>query len=160
MAAPKSNVYCGMGDVPPGKIRGTAKQCLQMNQVRYYGLHKLPSHLLDTPVLDPDKEHIRVLKLEMAVKGIKKMLDAEKSRKPKKQDVKKIATLKVKGKKKLAEYRAQMKVYEQALEEDNEEQEDILDSGSVIESDGDIGIKKVKKLRLESEISSDEDDAD
>ena len=33
--------YCGVGNVPKGKKRGTAKECIKANQVRYYGLEKI-----------------------------------------------------------------------------------------------------------------------
>lgn len=33
--------YCGIGKIPKGKKRGTAKECIKANQVRYYGLEKV-----------------------------------------------------------------------------------------------------------------------
>ncbi len=33
--------YCGVGNVPKGKKRGTVKECIRANQVRYYGLEKI-----------------------------------------------------------------------------------------------------------------------
>lgn len=40
-------MYCGIGRVPKGKERGTAKQCVKLNQVRYYGLHEIDPELLE-----------------------------------------------------------------------------------------------------------------
>lgn len=34
-----SKAYCGIGKVPSGRKIGSAKECLDMNQVRYYGLN-------------------------------------------------------------------------------------------------------------------------
>lgn len=38
--------YCGIDKVPKGKIRGTARQCLDKNQVRYYGIEEIPEKYL------------------------------------------------------------------------------------------------------------------
>lgn len=40
--------YCGVNKVPNGKVRGTPEYCVQTNQVRYYGLHKINESLLTT----------------------------------------------------------------------------------------------------------------
>ena len=40
------SIYCGIGDVPKGKVRGTAEQCLKMNQVRYYGIEQLDPEIV------------------------------------------------------------------------------------------------------------------
>ncbi len=40
------NMYCGIGNVPRGKIRGTPEYCVQVNQVRYYGLEKINENLI------------------------------------------------------------------------------------------------------------------
>ncbi|AGC02111.1 putative low complexity protein [Acanthamoeba polyphaga moumouvirus] len=39
-------MYCGIGKIPKGKIRGTPEYCLEANQVRYYGLKKIDPDLL------------------------------------------------------------------------------------------------------------------
>lgn len=36
-----SNVYCGVAKIPKGQKRGSAKECLDKNQVRYYGIEKI-----------------------------------------------------------------------------------------------------------------------
>lgn len=41
-----SNKYCGILKVPKGKVRGTPKQCLALNQIRYYGLEPIDKILL------------------------------------------------------------------------------------------------------------------
>ena len=37
-----------MGDVPKGRKRGTMKECAEKNQIRYYGLKKIDSKILDS----------------------------------------------------------------------------------------------------------------
>jgi len=37
-----NEAYCGIGPIPKGRRRGTAKECLKSHQVRYYGLSLLP----------------------------------------------------------------------------------------------------------------------
>lgn len=53
--------YCGMGDVPKGKKRGTAEYCLNKNQVRYYGIKKIDKDLLgkkEVSKIDINKERL------------------------------------------------------------------------------------------------------
>lgn len=52
-----SKPYCGMSSPPSGSRRGTRSECLEMNQVRYYGIKKVKM----------DK-----LKLEKELKDLKK----------------------------------------------------------------------------------------
>jgi len=40
--------YCSVGDVPKGRKRGTMKECAEKNQIRYYGLKKIDSKILDS----------------------------------------------------------------------------------------------------------------
>ena len=42
----KSKIYCGIGDVPKGMKKGTMKECMEMGQVRLYGLYKIDSKLI------------------------------------------------------------------------------------------------------------------
>lgn len=42
------NIYCGIGKIPKGKIRGTPEACIRANQVRYYGLVTIDESLLET----------------------------------------------------------------------------------------------------------------
>ena len=39
--------YCGVGKIPKGERRGTAIECMENNQIRYYGLEKLGGHPRD-----------------------------------------------------------------------------------------------------------------
>src|SRR5258705_207523 len=40
------NMYCGIGKIPKGKVRGTPEYCVQTNQIRYYGLEEIDEKLL------------------------------------------------------------------------------------------------------------------
>jgi hypothetical protein len=40
-----TSVYCGNKRVPRRKRRGTAAQCLNNNQLRYYGLYQAPTRV-------------------------------------------------------------------------------------------------------------------
>ena len=33
--------YCGVGKMPKGYRRGTMRECVDMKQIRYYGLKKV-----------------------------------------------------------------------------------------------------------------------
>jgi hypothetical protein len=45
---PKLKVFCGITDVPKGKRLGSMKECLDAKQVRYYGVTKIDSKLIET----------------------------------------------------------------------------------------------------------------
>jgi hypothetical protein len=110
----KENIYCGMGDVPGDKVRGTAKQCIQANQVRYYGIKKIDKELIENKdLLNPDKELLKLKQLEMALKGMAKKLENEKNKKN--VDQNSIDKLKVKIKKKLAEYKEQQNKHKKSI---------------------------------------------
>ena len=40
--------YCGVGEVPAGRKRGTEAQCIDQRQVRYYGINAIPREILET----------------------------------------------------------------------------------------------------------------
>lgn len=88
-----SNIYCGMGQVPSGKTRGTDKQCLKKNQVRYWGIKQIDDALLNKNNLDADKEFLKLKKLEVGLKGMAKRFEREKSAWKKKKEKKKTAAL-------------------------------------------------------------------
>ena len=39
-------IYCGAGDIPSGHRRGTMQECIEKNQIRYYGVKKIDSRIL------------------------------------------------------------------------------------------------------------------
>ena len=67
--------YCGIGKVPAGKKRGSAKYCLEKNQVRYYGLEQIDQKLIDkknaeAKKLDLTKEQLKLHKIKYKAQGI------------------------------------------------------------------------------------------
>ena len=42
-----SNAYCGIGNVPKGKKRGSMKDCAEQGQIRYFGIKKIDSRLIE-----------------------------------------------------------------------------------------------------------------
>ncbi len=42
----KSKIYCGIGEVPKGMKKGTMKECMELGQVRLYGLYKIDSKIV------------------------------------------------------------------------------------------------------------------
>lgn len=71
--------YCGIGKIPKGRREGTAKECLNDKQVRYWGIEAIPPDVWldkqdDKQVLQ--KEQIKLKKLEDDAKRLVK--DAKK----------------------------------------------------------------------------------
>jgi hypothetical protein len=63
-------IYCGAGEVPSGHRRGTMMECIEKNQVRYYGVKKVDSRLLSKLRSKRDIEKERD-KLVLKTKGYK-----------------------------------------------------------------------------------------
>lgn len=109
----KKNIYCGIGKVPTDKIRGTAKECIVTNQVRYYGIKKIDIKLIENKdLMNPDKELKKLRKMEVILRGMANKLKKDKNNKN--VDQAKLDKLKKKIKKTLAEYNNLKKVYEKA----------------------------------------------
>lgn len=69
--------YCGVGKVPKGAVRGSAKQCAEQSQVRYWGLNKIDSRTL-AAAKDPTKIKDSEIQLKLqysAGLGSKKQLE-------------------------------------------------------------------------------------
>lgn len=63
----KKKSYCGIGKIPKDQVRGTPEYCVQNNQIRYYGLHKIDKDLLKTAkgqVTNLNKEKLKLKRLE------------------------------------------------------------------------------------------------
>ena len=84
------NMYCGIGPVPKGKVRGTPEYCIQTNQIRYYGLVAIDPSLLKKAKGSTSsliKEQLKLKKLTddakiliKDVKNIKVILDDDRTR--------------------------------------------------------------------------------
>ena len=41
-----ADIFCGIGNVPKNKKRGTMRECAEKGQIRYYGIKKIDSKTL------------------------------------------------------------------------------------------------------------------
>lgn len=76
-----NNYYCGIGDVPRGKIRAPVEYCIQHNQVRYYGLVAIDKKLLISAkgkTTDLNKEKIKLAKIKADIKILLKEFSTNK----------------------------------------------------------------------------------
>ena len=81
-----SEPYCGIGDVPKGSKRGSMKECVEMGQVRYYGIKMIDSKLIDASKKSKNIMQDRKVLINRKIKltaQIKKLLDKVKSEKNK-----------------------------------------------------------------------------
>lgn len=66
-----TKMYCGVNQIPKGKIRGTPEYCVQTNQVRYYGIVAIDPKLLKTAkgkTTDLIDEKLKLAKIQSDVK--------------------------------------------------------------------------------------------
>lgn len=81
--------YCSIGKVPKGQKLGSMKECLDKNQVRYWGVKKIDPKLLELGKKKKDsiesleKLYIKLVTLRGRIKGINKKLADEKDKKEK-----------------------------------------------------------------------------
>ncbi len=60
--------YCGVGPIPHGMKRGTAKQCVDLKQVRYYGLEQFDPFLLNKGNMETfDEVNNKIFKLNLRI---------------------------------------------------------------------------------------------
>lgn len=81
-----SEPYCGIGDVPKGSKRGSMKECVEMGQVRYYGIKMIDSKLIDASKKSKNIMQDRKVLINRKIKltaQIKKLLDKVKNEKNK-----------------------------------------------------------------------------
>jgi hypothetical protein len=66
-----SKAYCGIGAVPRKKSRGTAKECVEKNQVRYWGAEKLDRKTLKSLISAKNLEDMlfKLKSVEFAIKA-------------------------------------------------------------------------------------------
>lgn len=55
-----SDIYCGIGKVPKNKVMGTANECINNGQIRYWGIEKIDKKLLNSPNLKKVETDIRL----------------------------------------------------------------------------------------------------
>ena len=70
-----SNVFCGVGDIPKKKKRGSMKECAELGQVRYYGIKKVDEKLING-IINKKKESKKNDKKQNIIRGKNKYEDA------------------------------------------------------------------------------------
>ncbi len=72
MSGKNKKIYCGIDELGKNQRRGTAKECAELKQVRYYGLNKVSKDIADEfkgiPVESELKER-RLAKMLGALRG-------------------------------------------------------------------------------------------
>ena len=63
-------MYCGIGAIPEGKRRGTASECKQKNQVRYYGIKEISKADLDNSEIAKLEKKIKKIKQELSILAV------------------------------------------------------------------------------------------
>jgi transcription termination factor Rho len=71
---PKSSIYCGAGITPSSKKPGTEDQCINMHQVRKYGLKKVDENKLKESKEDDEKRKM-LKKIDKLTKETDKLYD-------------------------------------------------------------------------------------
>ena len=84
-----SKIFCGAGQVPKGKHRGTMRECAQRNQIRYWGVKKIDPRILEDSIKlnkygGRDKVQAKLVGLRAKLKKIKSNHDVEKKESRKK----------------------------------------------------------------------------
>ena len=119
-----SDIYCGIGKIPAGKRRGTAKECLNASQVRYYGLEQIAKELLEQGNNTIEKQQKKVKVLFTTLTGINKALTREQGYK--KKDEKKIDKIKAKAKKTISEYKTEKEKLDKLEKEEQKEEVKLI----------------------------------
>jgi hypothetical protein len=70
------DIYCGVGKPTEDKVRGTAKQCVDKGQVRYYGLKEFNPKLLSLPNIAKLKNDL--LMLQISIRALAKKFKTDK----------------------------------------------------------------------------------
>jgi hypothetical protein len=89
-----SKAFCGIGQVPKNKIRGSMKDCAELGQIRYYGLKKVDTKLINNSLKNKNskkgskdylsnklaKLYIEMAGLKGTLKRLNRVLDIEKDK--------------------------------------------------------------------------------
>ncbi len=88
-----SKVFCGVGNIPKGKKRGSMKECADAGQVRYYGIKKIDEKLVEQALASKKRSSkkgsavdpkMKVFELIGKVKHAERLVRTEKDAKKKK----------------------------------------------------------------------------
>jgi hypothetical protein len=71
MSKKQKTVYCGVDKLKENQRLGTAKECAELKQVRYYGLKKINKKIVDENKGMPIKTEARISKLTKKRGGLR-----------------------------------------------------------------------------------------
>ena len=126
---PNSDMYCGIGPIPKGKVAGTQEYCIQTKQVRLWGKNKIDKNKLsEASRKTPDlvKEQLKLKKIEdnakiliKEVRNLKVILEREDVRPSDlKKAQKRMDELLIKRDKLVKQLKTQQKIVKAAEEEE------------------------------------------
>ena len=75
------SAYCGIGELPKGKHRGTFQECLKSNQVRYWGVKRVRRTKLERELrtkeleAELDKHQLKINKMVWRSRRIKELIE-------------------------------------------------------------------------------------
>lgn len=100
-----SNIFCGIGEIPYGKKRGSMIQCAKSGQIRYYGIEKVDPKIIEFTLEKKlkssnvdriqkmiEKTTMKIVGLIGRLKRFKRMLNGSKTSEDKKKWKKEIKT--------------------------------------------------------------------
>jgi hypothetical protein len=85
-----TDIYCGIGKVPKGQKLGTMKECAEKKQIRYYGLKKVDSRIINSAKNEKEipetlqKIRSMVIKYRVRIKKLRISLEGKEANDPKK----------------------------------------------------------------------------
>lgn len=132
MSKKDNKMYCGIGDVPKGKVRASLDYCIKNNQVRYYGLVAIDPKVLEKykakRTSNLIKEQLKLKRLEddgkilvKEYRNLKVIVDNKESKPSQiKKAQKRIDVLVEKRDKLLKKLKSQRKLVKQLLKEEKE----------------------------------------
>lgn len=150
------DMYCGIGKIPKGKIRGTPEYCIEANQVRYYGLKKIDSNLLSmskSKKTDLIKQQLKLKRIEddakiliKEVKNIKLIINDDLARESSKKKAKKrMDELLVKRDNLVKRLKKQREFVKQIEKEERDAEEQIKKSSKSLSKNKSSGSKSSGK---------------
>lgn len=75
MVKKSKQIYCGIDDLKENQKRGTAKECAELKQVRYYGLKKVTRDVADEYKGIPVESELREKRLAKMIGSLRGKID-------------------------------------------------------------------------------------
>jgi hypothetical protein len=69
-------IYCGVDDLDKNQRRGTAKECAELKQIRYYGLKKVSKEVADEYKGIPVESELKEKRLVKIMGGLRGKIEA------------------------------------------------------------------------------------